>query len=67
MRRARHRISWRRIRSAEARSPSGCSRLSHILDCARSVWYLDMMIKSVRIDNRKLMTHFGWAVEGVVR
>jgi hypothetical protein len=37
------------------------------LDFARSMWYLDVMMKSVRIDNRKLMTHFGWAVEGVVR
>jgi hypothetical protein len=31
------------------------------------LWYLRLMIRLVRIVNRKHMTRFGWAVEGVVR
>lgn len=37
------------------------------LDLARCPWYLRLMIRSVRIVNRKHMTRFGWAVEGVAR
>jgi hypothetical protein len=31
------------------------------------LWYLRLMIRSLRNVNRKNMTRFGWAVEGVVR
>ena len=38
------------------------------LDFAQSPWYLRLMIRSVRIVNRKhVAARFGWAVEGVVR
>ncbi len=37
------------------------------LDFARLLWYWRLMNRSVRIVNRKHMTRFGWAVEGVVR
>jgi hypothetical protein len=37
------------------------------LDFARFLWYRDLMNRSVRIVNRKHMTRFGWAVEGVAR
>ena len=43
------------------------SDLRTSLDFARSPWYLHLMNRSVRIANRKHMTRFGWAVEGVAR
>ena len=37
------------------------------LDLVRCSWYLGLMIRSVRIANRKHMSRLCWAVEGVVR
>jgi hypothetical protein len=43
-------------------------RTPSTLDFAQSPWYLRLMIRSVRIVNRKhMVARFGWAVEGVAR
>jgi hypothetical protein len=47
--------------------PSGCNRLRTILDFTRLLCYLPLMNRAVRNANRKHMTRFGWAVEGVAR
>jgi hypothetical protein len=47
---------------AEDASNAGTS-----LDLARCPWYLRLMIRSVRIVNRKHASRVCWAVEGVVR
>jgi hypothetical protein len=59
--RERLRASLRRTRLEDA-SNAGTS-----LDLARCPWYLRLMIRSVRIVNRKHMACCCWAVEGVVR
>jgi hypothetical protein len=48
-------------------SPAIASDTGTSLDFARSLWYLYLMIRLVRILDCKHMTRFGWAVEGVVR
>jgi hypothetical protein len=41
--------------------------LRTFLDFARLPWYSPLMNRAVRNANRKHMTRFGWAVEGVAR
>lgn len=53
------RVGRARLRDASGNGTS--------LDVARLLWYLRLMIRLVRIVNRKHMTRFGWAVEGVAR
>ena len=48
-------------------SQVGSADLLAIVDFARLLWYLQFMNRSVRNSNRKHMTRFGWAVEGVAR
>jgi hypothetical protein len=56
---AKHRFAAKMLQVA---SNTGTS-----LDFAQSPWYLCLMTTSVCTVNRKHMSRFGWAMEGVVR
>jgi hypothetical protein len=71
LRRAQHRrqAAWcssKAPRKARTDTSSSCAAGTS-LDLARRPWYLCLMIRSVRIVNRKHAARLGWAVEGVVR